>query len=106
MESLCCHGSSDVNKTLIISNFHLYIVQLWYSFSDIFVNADLVNAQSGRGGVLPKKYSRVEQINKSLDLQISSLVGYFKKINALNAFMKLFAINGVYINGFYKLKMA
>ena len=41
MESLCCHGSSDVNKTLIISNFHLYIVQLWYSFSDIFVNADL-----------------------------------------------------------------
>ena len=65
-----------------------------------------MNAQSGRGGVLPKKSSRVEQVNKSLDLQISSLVGYFKKINALNAFMKLFAINGVYINGFYKLKMA
>ena len=65
-----------------------------------------MNAQSGRGGILPKKSSRVEQVNKSLDLQIFSLVGYFKKINALNAFMKLFAINGVYINGFYKLKMA
>ena len=31
-----------------------------------------MNAQSGRGGVLPKKYSRVEQIKKSLDLQIPS----------------------------------
>ena len=48
------HGSSDVNKTLIRSNFHPFIVQLWYSFSDIFVNADVVNAQSGRGGILPK----------------------------------------------------
>ena len=94
------HDSSDVNKTLIRSNFHPFIVQLWYSFSDIFVNADVVNAQSGRGGILPKKSSRVEQIKKSLDLQISSLVGYFKKINA---FMKLFAISGVYIKAFYKL---
>ena len=72
-------------------------------FFDIFVNADVVNAQSGRGAILPKKSSRVKQIKKSLDLQISSLVGYFKKINALNAFMKLFVINGVYIRGFYKL---
>ena len=103
MESLRCHGSSDVNKTLIRSNFHLYIVQLWFLFFDIFVNADVVNAQSGRGAILPKKSSRVEQIKKSLDLQISSLVGYFKKINALNTFMKLFVINGVYIKGFYKL---
>ena len=27
--SLCCHGNSDVNKTWIIKNFHLNIVQLW-----------------------------------------------------------------------------
>ena len=82
------HGSSDVNKTLIRSNFHPFIVQLWYSFPDIFVNADVVNAQSGRGGILPKKSSRVEQIKKSLDLQISSLVGYFKKINAFVVYAK------------------
>jgi len=46
-----------------------------------------------------------------LDLQISSLVGYFKKANAflvyaIYAFMKLFTINGVDINAFGKLKMA
>ena len=44
MASLRYHGSSDDNKTLIRSNFHLYIVQLWYSFPAIFVNADVVNA--------------------------------------------------------------
>ena len=26
---LCCLGNSDVNKTWIITNFHLYTVQLW-----------------------------------------------------------------------------
>ena len=34
-------------KTWIVTNFHLYIVQMWFSFSDIFVNVDVVNAQSG-----------------------------------------------------------
>ena len=29
MASLCCHGDSDCNKTQIIRNFHLYIIQLW-----------------------------------------------------------------------------
>ena len=45
--SIRCHGNSDVNKRWIITNFHLYIVQLWQIFADIFVNADVVNAQSG-----------------------------------------------------------
>ena len=47
--------------------------------------------------------------NKSLDLQISCLVGSFKKINAflstLYALTKLFTLNGVYIKAFGKLKM-
>ena len=43
MASSCCRGNSDVNKTWIITNFHLYAVQL---FGVIFVNADVVNAQS------------------------------------------------------------
>ena len=46
MASLCCLGNSDVNKTWIIRNFHLYAVQLWQLFGVIFVNADVVNAQS------------------------------------------------------------
>ena len=29
MASLRCHGDSDCNKTQIIRNFHLYIIQLW-----------------------------------------------------------------------------
>ena len=29
MASLCCHGDSDCNKTQIVRNFHLYIIQLW-----------------------------------------------------------------------------
>ena len=27
--SLRCHGDPDCNKTHIIRNFHLYIIQLW-----------------------------------------------------------------------------
>ena len=29
MASFRCHGDSDCNKTQIIRNFHLYIIQLW-----------------------------------------------------------------------------
>ena len=47
---------------------------------------------------------------KSLDLQVASLVGSFKKTNPflvpLYALMKLFTINGVYTKAFGKLKMA
>ena len=31
----------------MITNFHLYIVLLWYAFSDILVNAELLNTQGG-----------------------------------------------------------
>ena len=47
MSSFCCRGNYGVNKTWIITNFHLYIVQLWSPFSDNFFNSDVVNAQSG-----------------------------------------------------------
>ena len=46
MTSLRCHGDSDCNKTQIIRNFHLYLIQLWQPFSHIFINADVVNAQT------------------------------------------------------------
>ena len=35
-------------KTWIVTNFYVYIVQMWSPFSDIFINADVVNAQSGK----------------------------------------------------------
>ena len=46
MASLRCHGDFDCNKTQIIRNFHLHIIQLWYHFSHIFTHADVVNAQT------------------------------------------------------------
>ena len=36
-----------IRKTWIVTNFYVYIVQVWSPFSDIFVNVDVVNAQSG-----------------------------------------------------------
>ena len=42
MLSLCCHGDSDCNKTQIMRNFHLYIIQLWQPFSHIFTHADII----------------------------------------------------------------
>ena len=47
------HDNSDVIVTLIITNFHLYLIQLWCSFLQIFVDGDVVNAQTWE--ILPLK---------------------------------------------------
>ena len=46
MASLRCHGDTDCNKTQIVRNFHLYIIQLWKLFSHIYTHADVANAQT------------------------------------------------------------
>ena len=46
IESLRCYDNSDVVATLIISNFHLYLIQLWWQFFQIFVYGDVVYAQT------------------------------------------------------------
>ena len=46
MASLCCHGDSDCNKTQIIKNFHLCLIQLWKPFFHIFTHGDVLNAQT------------------------------------------------------------
>ena len=46
MASLRCHGDSDCNKTQIIRNFHLYIIQLWKPFFHISTHGDVINAQT------------------------------------------------------------
>ena len=38
MASFCCYDSSDVSAILIITNFPLYLIQLWWQF---FPNASL-----------------------------------------------------------------
>ena len=57
MASLRCHGDSDCNKTQIIRNFHLYIIQLWKPFFHIFTHGDVINAQTWEVSP-PKKSSR------------------------------------------------
>ena len=48
MVSFHCYDNSNVIVTLIITNFHLYLVQLWWQFFQIFVYGDVVYAQTCR----------------------------------------------------------
>ena len=44
--SFRCYNNSDVVAALIITNFHLYLIQLWWQFFTIFVYGDVVYAQT------------------------------------------------------------
>ena len=46
MTSFCCYENSDVIATLIVTNFHLYLIQLWWQFFQIFVHGNIVYAQT------------------------------------------------------------
>ena len=46
MASFLCYDNSDVIATLIITNFHLYLIQLLWQFFQIFVYDDVVYAQT------------------------------------------------------------
>ena len=46
MASFCCYNNSDVIATLITTNFHLYLIQLWWQFFQMFVYGDVVYAQT------------------------------------------------------------
>ena len=57
MASFRCYDNSDAVATLIITNFHLYLIQLWWQFSQNFVFGDVVYAQK-LGGIDPEKLYR------------------------------------------------
>ena len=46
MASFRCYVNSDVIATLIMTNFHLYLIQLWWQFFQMFVYGDVVYAQT------------------------------------------------------------
>ena len=46
MASFRCYDNSDVIATLIITNFHLYLIQLWWQFFQMFVYGNVVYAQT------------------------------------------------------------
>ena len=46
MASFRCYNNSDVIATLITTNFHLYLIQLWWQFFQMFVYGDVVYAQT------------------------------------------------------------
>ena len=41
-----CYDNSNVIATLIASNFHLYLIQLWCQFFQMFLYGDVVYAQT------------------------------------------------------------
>ena len=45
MASCGCYDNSDVIATLIITHFHLYLIQLWWQFFQMFVYGVVVYAQ-------------------------------------------------------------
>ena len=46
MASFRCYDNSDVIATLIMTNFHLFLIQLWWQFFQMFVYGDIVYAQT------------------------------------------------------------
>ena len=46
MVSFRCYDNSDLIATLIMTNFHLYLIQLWWQFFQIFVYGNVVYAQT------------------------------------------------------------
>ena len=46
MASFRCYDNSDVIATLIMTNFHLFLTQLWWQFFQMFVYGDIVYAQT------------------------------------------------------------
>ena len=46
MASFRYYDNSDVIATLIVTNFHLYLIQLWWQFFQMFVYGDVVYAQT------------------------------------------------------------
>ena len=46
MVSFRCYDNSDVIATLIMTNFHLYLIQLLWQFFEIFVYSDVFYAQT------------------------------------------------------------
>ena len=46
MVSFRCYDNSDLIATLIMTNFHLYLIQLWWQFFQMFVYGDIVYAQT------------------------------------------------------------
>ena len=77
MASLRCHGDSDYNKTQIIRNFHLYIIQLWKTFSHIPTHADVVDAQTGEVST-PQKSSRATLNWRGIQVCFFMLPGYLR----------------------------
>ena len=48
MSLFCCYDNCDVMKTLLMINFHLYLIKLWWQFFQMFVYGDVVIRKIGR----------------------------------------------------------
>ena len=58
MASFRCYDNSDVIATLITTNFHLYLIQLWWQFFQMFVYGDAGSLCSNLAGIDSEKLYR------------------------------------------------
>ena len=58
MASFGCYDNFDVIATRIITNFHLYLIQLLWQFFQMFVYGVVVYAQKNFTGIDPEKLYR------------------------------------------------
>ena len=71
MALLRCHGDSDCNKTQIMRNFHLYIIQLWKPF---FISLLMATQLMLKFGKYPPKKIQSSHLNKSnLSITLKSI---------------------------------
>ena len=62
MASFGCYDNSDVIATRIITNFHLYLIQLWWQFFQMFLYGVVVYASKKISQVLTLK-NRIEPLS-------------------------------------------
>ena len=55
--SFRCYDNSDVIAFLIMTNFHLYLIKLWWQFFQMFVYGDVVMLRIGEVLTLKNCYS-------------------------------------------------
>ena len=83
MASFRCYDNSDVIATLIITNFHLYLIQLWWQFFQMFVYGDVVYAQTWqvltlKNCIEPLSYASTAYVAASYGPRFFSTVRFVK----------------------------
>ena len=96
MASFRCYDNSDVIVTLIITNSHLYLIQRWRQFFQIFVYGDVVYAQTWRYWLWKTVSSHLNTKELKFYITITSIqIGFYAKRLMVNGSSFFLIINDV-----------